>query len=319
MCGANINAQTEETQETALTLAACGGFLDVCDYLLKAGANLELGASTPLMEAAQEGHLDLVKYFIDQKANIHAQTSTKDTALSYACENGHSSVVELLLNAGANIEHESEGGRTPLMKAARAGHLCTVKFLLDRGANINKTTDKNEHTALSLACGGGHVNVVELLLSYGADPYHRLKDNSTMLIEASKGGYAQVVQLLIDYPNSIMKRDSVGPEGGEEGVLNEGGASGGTDEHLQAPTMAATLGVASQSSQQGFDFSDAAARAGLIPPSGCIMLDYPGGYPPRPHSAPSSSTPPEDAKGGSDQDDFASTPLQEGQCLWEPI
>lgn len=27
--GANINAQTEETQETALTLACCGGFLEV--------------------------------------------------------------------------------------------------------------------------------------------------------------------------------------------------------------------------------------------------------------------------------------------------
>lgn len=61
LLGANINAQTEETQETALTLACCGGFLEVADYLIKHGANIELGASTPLMEAAQEGHLDLVK------------------------------------------------------------------------------------------------------------------------------------------------------------------------------------------------------------------------------------------------------------------
>ena len=59
--GADINAQTEETQETALTLACCGGFLDVADFLIKAGADLELGASTPLMEAAQEGHLELVR------------------------------------------------------------------------------------------------------------------------------------------------------------------------------------------------------------------------------------------------------------------
>lgn len=59
--GANINAQTEETQETALTLACCGGFLEVAEYLIKHGADIELGASTPLMEAAQEGHLELVK------------------------------------------------------------------------------------------------------------------------------------------------------------------------------------------------------------------------------------------------------------------
>lgn len=61
--GADINAQTEETQETALTLACCGGFAEVADFLIKAGADIELGASTPLMEAAQEGHLDLVLQF----------------------------------------------------------------------------------------------------------------------------------------------------------------------------------------------------------------------------------------------------------------
>jgi len=43
-------------------LACCGGFTDVADFLIKAGADIELGASTPLMEAAQEGHLELVKY-----------------------------------------------------------------------------------------------------------------------------------------------------------------------------------------------------------------------------------------------------------------
>ncbi len=62
--GADINAQTEETQETALTLACCGGFAEVADFLIKAGADIELGASTPLMEAAQEGHLDLVLKFL---------------------------------------------------------------------------------------------------------------------------------------------------------------------------------------------------------------------------------------------------------------
>jgi len=62
--GADINAQTEETQETALTLTCCGGFLEVADFLIKAGADIELGCSTPLMEAAQEGHIDLVKFLL---------------------------------------------------------------------------------------------------------------------------------------------------------------------------------------------------------------------------------------------------------------
>lgn len=101
--GANINAQTEETQETALTLACCGGFLEVADFLLKAGADLELGSSTPLMEAAQEGHLELVRYLLDQNANVAAQTQTGDTALTYACENGHTDVADLLLQYGSDL------------------------------------------------------------------------------------------------------------------------------------------------------------------------------------------------------------------------
>jgi len=59
--GAKINAETEETHETALTLSACGGFLDVVDTLCHHGADIEAGASTPLMEAAQEGHYQVVK------------------------------------------------------------------------------------------------------------------------------------------------------------------------------------------------------------------------------------------------------------------
>ena len=62
---ADINAQTEETQETALTLACCGGFKDVAEFLISAGADIEQGCSTPLMEAAQEGHEDLVKLLLN--------------------------------------------------------------------------------------------------------------------------------------------------------------------------------------------------------------------------------------------------------------
>lgn len=42
----------------------------MADFLIKAGADIELGASTPLMEAAQEGHLELVKYVFILLLNI---------------------------------------------------------------------------------------------------------------------------------------------------------------------------------------------------------------------------------------------------------
>lgn len=103
LTGAEINAQTEETQETALTLACCGGFLEVVDLLVKTLANVELGCSKPLMEASQEGHIEVVKYLIRAGASVNAQTQTGDTALTYACENGHTDVASLLLEAGAEL------------------------------------------------------------------------------------------------------------------------------------------------------------------------------------------------------------------------
>ena len=49
--------------------------MEVSDFLIKAGAQIELGASTPLMESSQEGHLDLVKYLLEAGASVDAQTS----------------------------------------------------------------------------------------------------------------------------------------------------------------------------------------------------------------------------------------------------
>lgn len=55
------------------------------------------------MEAAQEGHLNIVRYLIQKGANIHSETSTGDSALTYACANGHTIIVDILLGCGAEL------------------------------------------------------------------------------------------------------------------------------------------------------------------------------------------------------------------------
>ncbi len=225
---ADLNAITEETQETALTLACCGGCYEVAKFLLKAGADANLGAATtPLMEAAQEGHLELVRLLVSAGADlnkftttysnnntsvhapgVHASQATNTTAscesaLTLACENGHTAVAEELVRAGAHVDAaDPDKGHTALMRAAKSGQLCTLRWLLAHcvhAIDVNRATLGNEHTALSLACASGHASVCEALLASGADPLHRLSDNRTCLLEASRGGHTRIVELLIDW------------------------------------------------------------------------------------------------------------------------
>ncbi|XP_065831799.1 ankyrin repeat and KH domain-containing protein 1-like [Oscarella lobularis] len=117
--GADMNAITEETQETPLSLACCGGLVEVATYLLDHGADIELGASTPIMEAVQEGHYNLVKVLLERGAKANAVSSNGDSALVLCC-----SWSRLGTQGGGWKDAADE--RTPLMKAARAGHLLTT-------------------------------------------------------------------------------------------------------------------------------------------------------------------------------------------------
>lgn len=55
------------------------------------------------MEASQEGHVNIVRYLIERGANIHAETNTGDSALTYACANGHTMIADILLQCGADL------------------------------------------------------------------------------------------------------------------------------------------------------------------------------------------------------------------------
>lgn len=76
-----------------MTLAACGGFYDIVMLLHRCGGDIEKGASTPLMESAQEGHLDIVKSLICMGANVEAKNASDETSLHFAAENGHVEVM----------------------------------------------------------------------------------------------------------------------------------------------------------------------------------------------------------------------------------
>lgn len=45
-------------------------FRDVVELLVRSDAHLDIGANTPLMEAAQEGHLDTVRFILSEMCSL---------------------------------------------------------------------------------------------------------------------------------------------------------------------------------------------------------------------------------------------------------
>ncbi|KAF8371143.1 mask-1, partial [Pristionchus pacificus] len=206
--GANVDATTEETGETAMTLAACGGFTEIVEMILEAGGDLELGANTPLMEAATEGHhhtaAGIIRMMKERKhdkdqAKLPTIQKNVSTALVQAADNGHYQITRELASSGfVDLNFQLEN-RTALMKAAKGGYRDIIRFLVQAGADVNLRSATADVTALSLACAGGHYDTVSELLLHHADPNVILKDGVTCVLEAARHGYVHIVELLLDY------------------------------------------------------------------------------------------------------------------------
>ena len=56
---ADINCLNKNTKETALTLACSSNSTEIVDFLIRAGADLDLGGQTPLQVCAATGNTDL--------------------------------------------------------------------------------------------------------------------------------------------------------------------------------------------------------------------------------------------------------------------
>lgn len=167
---ADIEAQSERTKDTPLSLACSGGRYEVVELLLNRNANKE--------------HRNVSDY----------------TPLSLAASGGYVNIIKLLLSHGAEINSRtgSKLGISPLMLAAMNGHGAAVKLLLDMGSDINAQIETNRNTALTLACFQGRHEVVALLLDRKANVEHRAKTGLTPLMEAASGGYVEVGRVLLD-------------------------------------------------------------------------------------------------------------------------
>ncbi|XP_073117149.1 uncharacterized protein [Elaeis guineensis] len=84
------------------------------------------GLARALHMAAANGHLDIVEYLINNGVDVNAANSEKNTPLHWACLNGHIEVIKTLIHRGASVSVLNSHERTPMDEAVSGGKMEVV-------------------------------------------------------------------------------------------------------------------------------------------------------------------------------------------------
>jgi len=200
--GADVNHKSENSGNTAFTVAFENKYYEVMSYLLEHGAHIDEKDNencTPLMSASRIGNLTAVQFLIEHGANINEKDMFEWTPLMYASEKGHFPVVKYLIEHGANINFKSSNrGYTAFLNAFEDRDLQVISYLIEHGANINDK-DNEGYTALMYVSAYGDMELVRFLVEHGIEINSRNNHNETALLIAVNNQKLDVAQYLIDH------------------------------------------------------------------------------------------------------------------------
>ncbi|KAE8778340.1 Palmitoyltransferase akr1 [Hordeum vulgare] len=188
-----------------LHIAAAGGHLDVCKYLVEElGGDVnapvpgvaDFAGVTPFMSSAQSGDVSTVKYLLDHGGDLTRSDAKGRTVLHHAACAGSCTVTEFLLSKGVPVDIDCGRG-TPLHQAATNEQDKTVKILLEHHADPN-TTVIGLGTALMGALLYRSLKCMKLLIKAGADVNRGSSLPMTPLVFTTGwGGYTNFVKFLL--------------------------------------------------------------------------------------------------------------------------
>jgi hypothetical protein len=106
--------------ENPLMLAALKGERELCQLMIRKGADVNKPGWAPLHYAATSGHLEVMQLLLDENAYIDAASPNNTTPLMMAAHYGTVAAVKLLLDAGADPMLKNDLGLTAIDFAHRA-------------------------------------------------------------------------------------------------------------------------------------------------------------------------------------------------------
>lgn len=199
---------------TPLGSAVAYGSLDVCEILLKKGANPshELIEPPLLCWATRPGHMkhrfEIVKLLVEKGVNLNVSDKNGETPLHLACWSegpDKLSTVEYLLLQGAEVNLRGRNGYTPLHIAIIQNDVRLLQLLLSQRQLELEIWSEKKTTPLILAVE--NEEMTRMLLEHGAKPNTRSDDGNSALLSAINGNHTNTVRLLIQYGAQIDPPD----------------------------------------------------------------------------------------------------------------
>jgi ankyrin repeat protein len=198
--GANVNkrysipsSRGPVGNQTALSLSANKGRLDVCRLLISRGAEIEVAADsgyTALMWALVNGASEkAAELLLDAGANpdpgiqpVDDWSAAKTTPLILAASNGLSGIALRLIEAKVNLDSQDGSGSTALKHASRNDLELVVNALIEGRSNLN-LADEDGWTPLISAASRASWGSMQLLIESGADVNLAANGGTTALRE----------------------------------------------------------------------------------------------------------------------------------------
>lgn len=199
-----------------LTVAASGGFAQICALLIQGGALVNHAVPafsesalvqctfclrTAAYERSKSGDYECIicheVTHVEPSAEAKGMPHVGVTALHAAVQvRGHNDVVELLLAEGAEVSATNSKGDTPLHLAAQGGHTACVQTLIRHGADPNSVNAMDGDTPLHRAVRNGHVASVQACVQAGSRLDIRNLSGQTPRQLADMSRNAQLIQAL---------------------------------------------------------------------------------------------------------------------------